>query len=215
MSYLLFIRQQWEIFKGSYWILVILILLILILGLKNFNAIRFGMFASGFASISSELTIIYLFQMVFGNAYQYTGIVFSVFMSGLVIGPLLSRFNLKTRQIVMYKYSIALLGLLSLLMPFLINLLIDLDAHRILLYTVFFSFTFLISCISGNIFRQATLFQFGDSINLSGKIYSSDLFGSALGALLLSIFIIPLIGLLWSGLGACLLCIIPVILIRK
>jgi spermidine synthase len=215
VSYLLYIKQQWSIFSGSYWILGVVVLLFIVLSFARLNKVRFGMFAAGFASIFTELTIVYLFQMVFGNAYQSIGIVITVFMAGLVVGPLLPLYSGKHSISRIYSLALFSEALLILLFPWLFKLIIDNGAGRVILYLVFFLNTFLVAGFTGYIFKLASMLVPDKAEKIAGDIYSADLFGSAFGALLVSILIIPLFGLVWSGLPGFILCLVSVLLILK
>jgi predicted membrane-bound spermidine synthase len=66
-------------------------------------------------------------------------------------------------------------------------------------HIIFFILTFVASVIVGFLFAIATLVQKDAISEISAKVYSVDLLGAALGALIISILLIPLLGIIYTG----------------
>jgi predicted membrane-bound spermidine synthase len=67
-----------------------------------------------------------------------------------------------------------------------------------LVYILFLTATLIIGGLTGFQFAQISFNQAGNYAEISGKTYSFDLIGSALGALLVSIFLVPRLGIFYS-----------------
>ena len=72
------------------------------------------------------------------------------------------------------------------------------DLMPVIVYSLYLSATILIGILTGLQFTQVSLTRTGSYANISGKTYSYDLFGSALGALILTLFLIPNLGIVLS-----------------
>lgn len=66
-------------------------------------------------------------------------------------------------------------------------------------YSVYLGIVTLIGFLTGFQFTNANLIRDSHFNKISGKTYSYDLFGSALGALLLTIYLVPKIGIITSA----------------
>jgi spermidine synthase len=214
LSYLIQIKSHWQIFSDNYWIMIVFFILILFFIFRKFNAARFGMFAAGFSSITAELTIIYLFQMVFGNAYQFAGIVFTIFMTGLVIGPLIPIRSIIPTKIAIVA-SLFAMGILAMAIPFILKTILDTQTIKLLVYLAFFFSTLIVAINTAYLFKLSALLIQNQGGNIAGEIYSADLYGSAIGALIISILIIPYLGIIFSGLPGGILCMIAAIFLFK
>ncbi|MFN8255294.1 MAG: hypothetical protein U0W24_06370 [Bacteroidales bacterium] len=203
VSYLLFIRQQWNIFKGSYYLTGLFILILVVLVFRTMNKVRFVMFSAGFASITAELSIIYMLQMVYGNTYYYTSLAFTVFMAGLSLGPWLPNRFSSSKKVY---FSPVILGIIIALNPWILQISIRSDLPNAVNYILFFGLIFIVAFLTGFIFKQITTNYQEKVTNLTGSIYSADLFGSAIGAILVSMLFIPVLGVLWSGIPGLVLC---------
>lgn len=214
LSHSMFIHQQWSIFSGSYRILLVFVFILLIFIFRRFNSVRFAVFSAGFASISSELVIIYLFQMMFGTAYYYMGIIFTVFMAGLAIGPLIPHRRGLGSMAGRLIFTLILLGMITLIFPLALKFLSHIHAGKYLVYFSFFVLTFFIGMVTSYTFKLSTFLLNKSALQIAGDVYSADLYGSSLGALLTSLLVLPLTGILFSGLPGFLLCMIAVLLLK-
>jgi predicted membrane-bound spermidine synthase len=67
-----------------------------------------------------------------------------------------------------------------------------------ILHAIFISLTFLVSFVSGLLFATAAMLRRAGIASTTSRLYSTDLAGSAAGALLTAIVLIPLLGLTGS-----------------
>ncbi|MCF6240276.1 MAG: hypothetical protein L3J74_02895 [Bacteroidales bacterium] len=215
VSYLLQIKSQLSRFKTNYWVLAGFLFLFLIFVWKNINKANYGMFAVGFASITAEMLIIFGFQVLFGNIFSMLSVIIMIFMAGLALGSLffpdyLSRYDSAT----LYKISFYLLAVFLVALPFQFIYVFSAVKIQWFNYLLIFSQTLLISSVSGFLFYLSEQLSYAQSSKIAGNLYSADLFGSALAALAVSMFIVPLEGIEAAGFFAGAICVLAVFIKR-
>lgn len=195
--YLSAIKQWLSYYGDSYKFLPIICLLLAVLFIifsKPFSSV---MFTSGFTGAGIEILLLIAFQVLAGYVYLYLGVIITLFMAGLSIGAFESR-KVKTEQRNKYTIAVQILsGILILVSAFILSWLKNFKPD--------FSIQ---SAIGIMIFVVAILvgFQYGLAVSETQKeakkivsvIYSSDLFGSAFGSLVVAIFFIPVLGIYMS-----------------
>ena len=186
-------------FKDNVLIISIVVFIILIFILLKINIISLGLFAGGFAASSSEIIILISFQIIYGYVYHITGIIITLFMAGLAIG---SFFLPKLFKVINKNLFIRLqfcIGFFSIILPFIIIACNIFNLETAILHTIFYLLTLLISMMTGLQFAIATKIRKSKIPSLAAESYSSDLLGSAIGALLTSALLIPLLGIIYVG----------------
>jgi spermidine synthase len=152
---------------------------------------EFVLFSSGCVNMGSEILIIFAFQIFFGYIYLQIGIIITVFLAGLLpgawIGNRLGRFGKR------------ILGLTDGLLIALLGVLI-LCLWRFgdrLPVAFYLTFGFAVSLVCGLQF-PVTLYLRGGNNSAASRTFSADLVGAACGTLLVSIILIPSVGILWA-----------------
>jgi len=182
---------------NKYWILACFAIVFGLI-LFRLKKLDFVMFTVGYSLSMSEIIVIFSFQILFGNIYQYIGIIFALFMLGLSLG---SRFVVGTsnnENDKLRKRTIAMLLLLSaslVLLSFIFTGINFQELNQYLTYIIFFIIIFIISFLAGGLFANLSLRYNAENATTAGNLYSADLYGSALGAVLVSCFLLPAIGL--------------------
>jgi predicted membrane-bound spermidine synthase len=74
-----------------------------------------------------------------------------------------------------------------------------------IVYTLYLAATAVTGGLTGFQFTRASLNQAGSYAEISGSTYSYDLFGSALGALVMTLYLVPKLGIVTSALTISLL----------
>lgn len=186
-------------FKNNFLFISILVLIFLVFILMKINIISVGLFAGGFAASSAEVIILISFQIIYGYVYHIIGIIITLFMAGLAIGSyFLPKFfkELNKNHFIKLQFII---GIYIIILPLIIILCSTLNFEKVLLHTIFYVLTLLISIMTGFQFAIATKIRKSKIPSLAAESYSSDLLGSAIGALLTSALLIPLIGIINVG----------------
>ena len=194
-AYLLQMEFWLSHFNTNFWMpVILLIILILIAGLRS-GPLEIGIFVAGFTGTSAELILLIGIQVVFGYIYLYLSIIVTVFMSGLAAGALMV--NKLPGKITHRKFRSlqAFLAVLTGLLALVFLWMERTQLPEILLHILFNSFTFLVASATGLLFAAAALLRRSGIASTASRLYSTDLAGSAGGALLTSILLIPLLGL--------------------
>ncbi len=174
---------------------------------KKFNrAIYISIILIGCTTISLEILIIHGFQAIYGYAYYQLSLILTGFMVGLALGSWYSIHLLKRSKTAFKRYLVfqSFLTLYPLLTYF---VLISLSKITLSSFLIQASFLVLISglgFIGGFQFPLASylIFQHKKQIDrIGGTLYAWDLFGSVIGALLISTLIIPVLGVLAATLS--------------
>lgn len=185
-------------FKGKYWVLAVIAIAGSLLVFFRGNTSSKTMFLTGFSASGLEILLLFGLQVFFGNIYLLTSFVFAGFMLGLAAGSFLgksfSRPSGKNYLAITQLLIGAFAGVTS--VSLFSSGMEKLPAE--LIYTLFFAATLLIGGLTGFQFSKASIYNTGSYAEISGKTYSYDLVGSAAGALAVSIYLVPELGIIGS-----------------
>ena len=187
----------------------------------------FSILCLGFTSLSTEILILLIFQILHGYIYQQLAILIAAFMAGISLGTYLSlrysspKLIVTLRQLLLTHLAIAVfVGL----MPFFfkgLGTILNPSFHEIVLPVVFIFIAFIAGGFGGYQFPLAGLVYYNQTKEgNTGILYSLDLLGAMIGALLLSSIIIPLSGIintsmLIAGLNIFIACLLFILLVKK
>jgi predicted membrane-bound spermidine synthase len=176
---------------------VIGIAFLVMLGILAYRltAVSFGIFTAGFAAASIEFLLLFSFQVLLGYLYQFIGLLIAIFMAGLAAGAWFAyrQFGVATvRRFVLIQVLIAVLALV---LPWLMVWTREVNIGAWFIQTLILAFAALTASLVGMQFAQATPLLKGSVIHVASELYGFDLIGSALGAFLSAIFLLPLFGL--------------------
>ncbi|MCD4747232.1 MAG: hypothetical protein K8R58_13120, partial [Bacteroidales bacterium] len=188
--------QYWlRYFKFNIWILILIILILLFIILLRLKPINLGLFSGGFAASSIEVLLLISFQIIYGYVYQMTGIIITIFMTGLAIGALFYNKILKAVNIKTFIKIQFTIGIYSIILPFLLLAINSIRINSIIVHLIFFLLTIIIAIVVGMQFSVASKIQSQKVSSIAAGAYSSDLLGSAIGALLVTTVLLPLFGI--------------------
>jgi len=202
-------RQQlayWlSYFTGKYWLMAFSATMIALFIFVTGSVSSKGMFLTGFSATGMEILLLFGLQVFFGNIYLLTSFVISSFMIGLSVGSFFGRSitgfyqreTLSGNQLFFGIFA-AITGIL-LFSPGVSNL------PPAIVYSLYLTATAMTGVLTGIQFTRASLNQAGSYAEISGNTYSYDLFGSALGALIMTIYLMPKLGIVASALTISLL----------
>jgi spermidine synthase len=178
----------------------IVILIVLIAVLLSLNRISLGLFTGGFTASSLQILILVSFQVICGYVFLATGFILALFMGGLALGAGLRRRLIPVPSGPGYMRVQVALALFSLGFPFVILAMSLPGMTGLFIQAVFVLLTLILSFITGLEFSLATaLGASNPSVKVSLN-YSADLFGSAFGAFLTTLVLLPFLGLMASSL---------------
>ncbi|MCP4179457.1 MAG: 4Fe-4S binding protein [bacterium] len=156
--------------------------------------IYFAVLTSAVLGMGITVLLMFLFQVTFGSLFLYFGLITALFMLGLFIGGLLTSFYFRKFNSLYYvRYS-----LVSGLMILFLILLYFYPPF----YIISFSLYFFIAGFLTGLFIPLAAIYFKDkkitSIKSASKLELLDHFGGALGSIIFSIILIPILGLSYS-----------------
>ncbi len=188
---------------------------------KNRAAAVIAVGVSGFVTMASEVVVMISFQVIHGYVYHLLGLIVAVFMVGLAAGARAWEQAAKRRGddreyiTKIFIGSLVIFTPLPLILSRLIPFLIEHQFSGAVSFLLLASILFIIALLSGFIFpASAALFMSGAGGvgRTAGWINSSDHFGAALGAFVISAFAIPLFGL-GASLALCFFMLVSLFLV--
>ncbi|MBI4810093.1 MAG: hypothetical protein HY800_01335, partial [Ignavibacteriales bacterium] len=183
-------------FEVNYWIAAGMFIIILIVILSRLNPITIGMFTGGFAASSIEVIMLIAFQIMYGYVYQMIGIIIMIFMAGLAVGSLYREKIIQNANINTYVGIQLSIGLYAFILPLILLFIKSSSLIAGVLHMAFFLPTFIIAVLIGMEFSIASHIQKGTISSVASQLYGIDLIGSAIGAMLVTALLIPLIGII-------------------
>jgi spermidine synthase len=192
--------SQFTVRTGFLGGVLLVLLTAYLLGLRTVPRV---IFAAGFAAAALEVVLLLGFQVLYGSLYRQVGLVVTAFMAGLAVGAWRVNRRLDRKAIAGFSpirllllLSCAIAGL-AVLLPFILPQLGRLDVLTGSVLTgqgVVLLLTFLLAALVGGQFPLAGATGSGEAAVTAARLYSADLVGAALGALLVSTLLIPLLG---------------------
>jgi spermidine synthase len=184
--------QFLSIFFGRNYLLMILPLLLLLLPLFLMRPVSGSMYITGLTASSAEILLIFWFQTFFGNVYFALGLIFAFFMAGLSVGSWAAR-SMKTGK-KSHLLAQMLVAVYLLLLPLLWS-----SGIRMLsgpaAWLVFIPVLLIPALLTGYLFVSASLLYRPGSGHGAPAIYAADLWGSALGVILITFILVPVFGI--------------------
>jgi spermidine synthase len=179
-------------FKGNYWLFGLVAGALFLFFFLSGNTASQTMFVTGFSASGMEILLLFGLQVFFGNIYLLTSFVFAGFMLGLGLGSFYGKQFQEKNLLALMQTAIGVFAAVAGLSLFSAGISSLPDT---IVYALFLLATILLGGLTGFQFSQASQSQSGNFGEISGKTYSYDLFGSALGALAVSIFLVPVLGI--------------------
>jgi spermidine synthase len=182
-------------FTSRGWMLMAIPVIILLIPLLFMRSVAAGMYITGFTASSFEILIIFSFQTFFGYVYSAIGLIIAIFMGGLAFGSIIgNRFRVTKKHFVSAQL---LLVLCALLFPLFWSLQKETGNSYIGL-SLFFLVTVLLSIVTGFQYVVGTKLLPGSFPRTAPLLYAVDLIGSSLGAIVISVILLPLMGVVNS-----------------
>lgn len=190
--------QYWlSYFAFDPWVPGVICVALLGLLLVRMKPVSFCMFVGGAAGSSLEVVLLLAFQILYGSLYLATGMIITAFMAGLAVGSFIRPWVFHHRPTAAFAAVQLGVGLYALLLPVLLAILKNSIPGDIVTYTVFLLLTASIGALIGMEFSLAARLLNDSLSSAAGRLYGTDLLGSATGALVVSAFLLPLLGIIW------------------
>ncbi len=182
-------------FSGKYWSAAIVAGALALFLFFSGSTTSKTMFLTGFSASGLEIILLFGLQVFFGNLYLLTSFVFAGFMLGLTLGSFIGKSFANKNYLSVTQF---LIGIFAAAMGFLIFSPGMSSLPEVIAYSLFLAATVLLGGLTGFQFSQSSLNRTGTYAGISAKTYSYDLVGSAFGALAVSIFLVPKLGIVAS-----------------
>ena len=171
---------------------------ILAIAFSRREYIHFTIMTSGYAAMAFELTLILLFQLIYGYVYLRMCILITLFMIGSVIGAFWSTrwVERQRRQIVWMDWTLVILALVTWTMAVLGVRSASAAVLFSIQYLLIPLLVFLVAVTTGCQFSAASRACRGSGTEITGRLYGADLAGAACGTILTGLLFIPTIGII-------------------
>jgi spermidine synthase len=180
-------------------ILIVVLLSILLFLTSEFSAqfkkisLSYAMLTSGMLGLTYELLIIFLYQSFYGYVYHHIALLITSFMLGLTLGGWIMMRNNSHAKINFLRLEAGLIIFSLAVIP----LFIYLEKAKLNLCFIFFVISAVSGFLVGAEFPLANkLYQGKNLTQTAGILYALDLVGSWVGALVTSVVLIPVIGII-------------------
>jgi hypothetical protein len=142
-----------------------------------------------------QVVILLLWQLVMGDLYRATGVLFSLFMAGLALGAVLGNRNVLFFRARYFPVMLIMMAVLSIAaIP-----VIDSMANRMVFPVVVLIILFGMAMLGGGIFVVGLSLHEGSVQSGAAITYVADVTGGALGSFITAIFFVPYTGLVNTG----------------
>jgi spermidine synthase len=188
--------------------LAITVLLLFALFFARMRPLPAVVSSAGFAGASMQIILVLCFQVLYGQAYYKIGSIVACFMLGLALGAGYAYHRLKSKPL---SLSLIILCLAACCFALPIAVLILSKTTSTLTQILFPLFSVAFGLMAGMLFPTAAevyiRYRKDSAEKVMGVLYSADLFGAFFGSTVVSIFLVPIYGIISSCLLVGLLCL--------
>jgi len=168
-------------------------------------SILFAAFATGFSTMALQIALIFSFQSIYGFVFELVGLIVALFMGGLALGAILTHRRLVPRAspglLARFQLVAALwAGAVALLLP--AAAAVQSPAAVFVLFSAITVTAGIISGVNFPLSSACYLRLTRRSDATAASVYSAELFGAFLGAILSSAVVAPVLGILYCCLLA-------------
>ncbi len=188
------------------WLLAPVALLFVVVFLRS-TPVEWGIFATGSTAAALQIILLIAFQAILGSLYQMTGMLVTAFMAGLAAGSGPRARIAVGRGMKGFLLLQCALAALSFLLPLLLRLLNSGPLSPPAAYGFFITASVVAGVLTGMLFAVAVSMSAVASPSSASKLYALDLVGSAAGALIVSMYVLPRLGVTGTAVAAGLLCL--------
>ena len=186
-------------FNRHYYAAILIFMVILMLIMLNLNPVNTGLFTGGFTVGAFQVLIILSLQIYCGYVFQLTGFIIMLFMLGLTLGSHAGTRWFRRNHFRIYLSLQVALAALSILIPLALIFIGHMGLPLWMIQAKAAGITLVLSMLTGLEYSLAFRLSEKDQARTVAKNYSADLFGSAIGAFIVPVFLFPLLGLLSTG----------------
>jgi len=196
--YLGYWLSQFNLGKNLLWAMLTLFTLALVAAGIFLKPVTSSLMMTGFSASSLEIVLLLALQILSGYIYQVIGVCIAVFMGGLALGATVRSLLFTRINYIQFTVVQLIISSVALLIPTLL-VLNKVQSSISLATWVVLVLLFVISFHTGVLFSLSLHLRTSNLTENIAVLYSADLIGSALGAFLTSIFLVPLLGIMNSS----------------
>ena len=196
ITYYLKVQQWLSYFDFNYWMPLLLVGVVALYFLIRLHPVNLGMFTAGFAGASVEVILLVAFQILYGYVYSMVGIIVTVFMAGLAVGTFYRHKLIPRVHVSTYYRLILWMGGYILVLPVILHLLRNASVNPHIMHALFVLMMFGTAMLVGMIFSLASQLRLKKWITIVSEVYSVDLLGAGIGTFVVSVYLIPVLGLM-------------------
>lgn len=167
--------------------------------------IRFAVFTTGFSTMALQVALLFSFQSTYGFIYEIIGMIVAIFMGGLALGTYCANRCIVNKADVNMLTAVQLLiAIFAAIIAFIIPLSAAIS-YPVLIFSLFSVLTFLAGFVNGIDFPLSTaclMTLTKDAEKSTSAVYSIELAGACIGAVVASIVIVPIFGIVFCCLMA-------------
>ncbi len=180
--------SQFDFPKEILWIALMILLLI---PLSLMRSLTSGVYLAGFSGAAAEILLVFVFQIVYGYVYSVIGLIIALFMGGLVLGSILAkRIKIQIRH---FYLAQSVMAIYFLIFPILIYFNpVGASFTALLLFLIMIVIP---SVIIGFMYVAATKLSPAHIDHAAPAMYAADLLGAAVGVILISALLLPVLGI--------------------
>ncbi len=195
-AYFYRMRVWLGMFQANYRIILIAVSLFFVLYFLRIGMIRKAIFSTGFTASSMEVIILLCYQILHGSVYTGIGFIIASFMFGLAAGSFMANRGISKKRAINIKSILEIeMAIIAYLVLFMMMLF---WGQAVLGNFAFAVLTVLIGALTGYEFPLAGKILFSSPWETAGSLYAADLLGASLGALVASLFVVPVFGIYYT-----------------
>ena len=188
--------SQFELRTGVFEAVLVIILVVYAIRLRP---VPLAIFTTGFSAASLEVVLLLGFQILQGSLYHSIGLIVTMFMLGLSLGSLVMNRTLNRWSPKGLTWLEFALATTAICLPITLTLLARIanpDLMTICSQVTVPAATLLLGMLAGMEFPLAGKASSASLEHTASRLYTADLVGASIGALLVSTLLIPLIGVI-------------------
>ncbi|MHC4398183.1 MAG: fused MFS/spermidine synthase [Planctomycetota bacterium] len=186
-------------FQVSFGILEGGLLVVLVLCLVRIRPVPLAIFTTGLAASALEVVLLVGFQILYGYVYHQIGVIITMFMVGLGVGSFMMNRMLpgrSRRDLARLELGVALLSVCVPVVLMGLGRIGNPVASAVAAQVVVPLLAMLLAMMVGLEFPLAGKADFHGVASTAARLYTADYVGAALGALLVSTLLIPVMGVM-------------------
>lgn len=199
------LRYWMSQFKVRFGLLEAALLVALAAYLARIRPVALAVFTSGFAASVLQVVLLLGFQILYGSLYHRVGLVVAMFMLGLAAGALVMNRCLARCGRATLAGLLLATAIFAAALPW---TLAGLAGFWWIGQAIIPGLALLLAMLVGMQFPLAGKLQYEPAGTTAARLYTADYLGAALGALLVSTWLIPLAGVTAACLGTAVACLL-------